>query len=115
MEVGQALARLEDNRLVADAARLSSQLHALDADLYQAIVRDPVKARDVEEDISRVKAQLARVKELQGLLVLRASVAGQLVMPRQSDMEGAFMPRGALLGHILTGEAFTIRVAVRLA
>ena len=112
VEVGQALARLEDNRLVADAARLSSQLHALDADLYQAIVRDPVKARDVEEDISRVKAQLARVKELQGLLVLRASVAGQLVMPRQSDMEGAFMPRGALLGHILTGEASTIRVAV---
>lgn len=112
VEAGQVLVRLEDSRLLADSARLNSQLNALDADLYQAMLRDPVKAGNVAEEISRVKAQLARVQELQGLLVLRAGVTGMLVMPRQSDTEGAFVPRGALLGHILTGEPASLRVAV---
>jgi putative peptide zinc metalloprotease protein len=33
-------------------------------------------------------------------------------MPRQADMEGVFVRRGTLLGHILTGEASSLRVAV---
>lgn len=112
VEAGQVLARLEDTHLVADALRLTSQLDALDADLYQAMLRDPVKARNVEEEIGRVRAQLARVQELQGLLVLRAGVTGQLVMPRQADTEGAFVPRGALLGHVLTDDAASLRVVL---
>lgn len=109
---GQVLARLSDGRLVAEAVKLRSQLEALDVDLYQAMLRDPVKARNVEEEVERLRAQLRRVEELQSLLVLRAGVSGRLVMPRQADVEGAFVPRGALLGHILTGEAATVRVAV---
>jgi len=109
---GQVLARLSDGRLVAEAVKLRSQLEALDVDLYQAMLRDPVKARNVEEELERLRAQLRRVEELQSLLVLRAGVSGRLVMPRQADVEGAFVPRGALLGHILTGEAATVRVAV---
>ena len=109
---GQILIRMSDSRLVADAVKLRSQLEALDVDLYQAMLRDPVKARNVEEEVARLRAQLRRVEELQGLLVLRAGVSGRLVMPRQADVQGAFVPRGALLGHILTGEPATVRVAV---
>jgi len=109
---GQILVRMSDSRLVAEAVKLRSQLEALDVDLYQAMLRDPVKARNVEEEVARLRAQLHRVEELQGLLVLRAGVSGRLVMPRQADEQGAFVPRGALLGHILTGEAATVRVAV---
>jgi len=109
---GQVLARLEDARLVAEAGKLRSQLEGLDADLFQAMQRDPVKARDVQAEIERIKARLGRVEALQASLVLRAGVSGQLAMPRQADVEGAFVPRGALLGHILTGEAATVRVAV---
>lgn len=109
---GQVLVRLSDARLNTDAARLVSQLEGLDADLYQAMQRDPVKARDVETEIARVRAQLERVEALQGSLALQAGVAGRLAMPRQADVEGAFVPRGALLGHIFTGEPAMVRVAV---
>lgn len=109
---GQILVRMSDSRLVAEAAKLRSQLEALDVDLYQAMLRDPAKARNVEEEMARLRAQLRRVDDLQGQLVLRAGVSGRLVMPRQADVQGAFVPRGTLLGHILTGEAATVRVAV---
>jgi putative peptide zinc metalloprotease protein len=112
VEAGQVVLRLEDARLVTDDAKLRSQLEGLNADLFQAMQRDPVKARDVEADIGRVTAQLRRVEELQEALVLRAGVAGQLTMPRQADVDGAFVPRGALLGHVFTGEPATVRVAV---
>ncbi|MBK7847173.1 MAG: PqqD family protein [Zoogloea sp.] len=73
---GQVLARMSDNRLVAEAVKLRSQLEALDVDLYQAMLRDPVKARNVEEEMVRLRSQLGRIGELQGLLVLRAGVSG---------------------------------------
>ena len=63
------------------------------------MLRDPVKLRNVEEEIERVRTQLARALELQAALELRAGVGGQLVMPRQADMEGVFVRRGTLLGQ----------------
>jgi putative peptide zinc metalloprotease protein len=102
VEAGQLLARLEDPRLQADVEKYRHRLAALDADLFQAMLRDPVKLRNVEEEIERVRTQLARALELQAALELRAGVGGQLVMPRQADMEGVFVRRGTLLGHILT-------------
>ena len=112
VEAGQVVMRMGDSRLVADEARLRSQLEGLGADLFLAMQRDPVKARDVEAEIGRVTAQLGRVEELQAALVLKAGVAGRLAMPRPADVEGAFVPRGALLGHVFTGEPATVRVAV---
>ena len=112
VEAGQVLARFEDPRLQADVEKYRHRLAALDADLFQAMLRDPVKLRNVEEEIERVRTQLARALELQAALELRAGASGQLVMPRQADMEGVFVRRGTLLGHILTGEASSLRVAV---
>lgn len=112
VEAGQLLARLEEPRLQADVAKYRHRLAALDADLFQAMLRDPVRLRNVEEEIERVRTQLARAQALQAALELRAAVGGQLVMPRQADMGGVFVRRGTLLGHILTGDASTLRVAV---
>ena len=112
VEAGQVVAHLSDSRLEAEAIKLRSQLEALDVDLYNAMLRDPVKARNVEEEMVRIRSELGRIGELQGMLVLRAGVSGRLVMPRQDDMDGAFVPRGTLLGHILTGEAAVVRIAV---
>ena len=112
VEAGQVLARLEDPRLQAEAERYRHRLAALDADLFQAMLRDPVKLRNVEEEMERVRTQLARALELQAALELRAGVGGQLVMPNQADMQGVFVRRGTLLGHILTGEPGRLRVAI---
>ncbi|WP_298596939.1 PqqD family peptide modification chaperone [Zoogloea sp.] len=112
VEAGQVLARLEDPRLQAEVERYRHRLAALDADLFQAMLRDPVKLRNVEEEMERVRTQLARALELQAALELRAGVGGQLVMPNQADMQGVFVRRGTLLGHILTGEPGRLRVAI---
>ncbi|KAB2970693.1 PqqD family peptide modification chaperone [Zoogloea sp.] len=112
VEAGQMVLTLHDPRLDADALGLASQLEGLQADLHAAMQRDPVKVRDIEAGIQRVGVQLERVRELQGQLTVAAGVSGRLAMPRQADMEGGFAPRGTLLGHVLTGQAVIVRVAV---
>ena len=109
---GQAVLSLRDPRLDADAASLSSQLEALQTDLHAAMQRDPIRIRDIESSLQRVGVELERVRELQGQLSVVAGVGGRLAMPRQADMEGAFVRRGALLGHVLTGQEAIVRVAV---
>ena len=42
VEAGQVLARLDDARLVAESARLRSQLEGLDTDLFQAMQRETI-------------------------------------------------------------------------
>ena len=78
VEAGQVLATLEDHRLQVEGQRLESALEGLDADLYEVMVRDPVKAHNVEADIERTRAELARIQERQALLSLRAGVSGSL-------------------------------------
>ena len=62
------------------------------------MLRDPVKLRNVEEEMERVRGQLAHAETLQAALELQAGVGGQLVMPRQADMEGVSRAPGTLLG-----------------
>lgn len=112
VESGQTVLSLRDPRLDADAASLSSQLEALQADLHAAMQRDPSRLRDIESGIQRVGVELERVRELQGYLSVAAGVGGRLAMPRQADLVGAYVHRGALLGHILTGQEAIVRVAV---
>lgn len=112
VEPGQAVLALQDPRLDAEALSLASQLEGLQADLHAAMQRDLIKVQDLESEIQRIALRLARARELQRQLTVLAGAGGRLAMPRQGDLEGAFVPRGALLGHVFTGKDAVVRVVV---
>lgn len=112
VEPGQAVLALQDPRLDAELVSLVSQLEGLQADLHGAMQQDPVKVRDLEAEIQRITQRLVRARELQGQLTVVAGAGGRLAMPRQGDMDGVFVPRGALLGHVFTGQFAVVRVVV---
>lgn len=112
IEPGQAVLALQDPRLDAEALSLASQLEGLQADLHAAMQRDPVKVQDLEAEIQRVSLRLARARELQSQLTVVAGAGGRLALPRQDDLEGAFVPRGVLLGHVFTGKDAVVRAVV---
>ena len=112
VEPGQVLLVLEDPMLLASRDALSSQLERLQADRSSALLRDPLRARNSEQDIARVQDELRRAEEKIGQLELRAQVAGTLVIPRQADLPGMFAKRGRTLGYILDGGETGVRAAV---
>ena len=109
---GQVLATLRDDALVAEHERLQSRLSGFQARQYVSLLRDPLQATNLAEDIGRTKAELARADQQLDRLEVRGHAGGQLVLPRADDLPGSYAARGAMLGYILTPGPANVRAAL---
>ena len=73
---------------------------------------DPLRSRNLQEEIQRAQGDLALVEQRIGQLQVRSQVAGQLVMPYQTDLLGSYVQRGATLGYVLDRSEIGVRAAV---
>ncbi|HJW24259.1 MAG TPA: efflux RND transporter periplasmic adaptor subunit [Rhodocyclaceae bacterium] len=112
VQPGDLLVVLENPDLKAARDQLLSRLDGLQAELYQLLLRDPVGARNLMEQVDRTEAELRRSEQRIGQLEIRAQVAGRLVMPRQADMPGRFGHQGEDLGYVLNPATLRLRAAV---
>ena len=98
---GQVLLELADPDLLAERDRLNARLAQFQGEQYGILIREPERASNLAEEIESVQAELrlndARLMNLQ----VRAGSAGRLVIPRESDLPGRFVPRGTEVGYIL--------------
>ncbi|TFY99280.1 hypothetical protein EZ313_22215 [Ramlibacter henchirensis] len=111
-EADQALVLLQDPVLVAAHQRVVSERTGLLAQQYRALLKQPVRAAAVGEDLERNAAELARAEEQLAQLEVRARVAGEVVWARPQDLPGSYVRRGAMLGHVLTGNSAHVRIAL---
>ena len=109
---GELLAVLDNPQLAADRERLASQLDRLRADQTQMMLRDPLAAQNLNEEIEHAVAELALADDRLAQLELHASVLGRLSMPRQSDLIGSYAKRGTTLGHLFGGVPLQLRAVV---
>ncbi len=109
---GQLIAVLEDPALEASRRELQGKLDGLRAEHYQTFLSDPFKAKNADEAMLRVSAELARIEERLAQLEVRAQIEGRLVMPRQQNLPGAFMKQGALLGYVFSPDQVRVRAVV---
>lgn len=112
VQPGDLLVVLENPDLKAARDQLLSRLDGLQAELYQLLLRDPVGARNLMEQVDRTEAELRRSEQRISQLEIRAQVAGRLVMPRQADMPGRFGRQGEDLGYVLNPATLRLRAAV---
>lgn len=112
VEAGQLLAVLDNPDLLTARERILSRLEGQRADQYQLMLRDPVGAQNLAEDIARNEAELARAEERIAQLQVHANVAGRLSMPRQSDLIGVNARQGVALGYVLDHAELRVRAAV---
>ncbi|MDB5956683.1 MAG: hypothetical protein JWP60_3291 [Ramlibacter sp.] len=111
-QAGQSLLLLQDPVLVASQERIASERSGLLSQQYAALLTHPVRAQELAEDLDRNAAELARVEEQLGQLEVKAQLAGEVVWTRPQDLPGSYVKRGAMLGHVLTGGAAHVRIAL---
>lgn len=109
---GAAIVSLADPNLVAQRERLQSELAGFESRQYFALLRDPVEAASLGQDIERTQAAIARTDQQLGQLEVTGTVAGRLVLPREADLPGSFAARGAMVGYVLTPGAAHVRAAL---
>lgn len=112
VEPGQLIAVLEDPALEARRRELQGKLDGLRAEHYQAFLNDPYKAKNADEAMQRVGAELARIEERLSQLEVRARIAGRLVMSRAPDLPGTYLKQGATLGYVFNPAEVRVRAVV---
>lgn len=109
---GQPLLVLQEPSLLAERDRLLARLQALDASYQIALVSSAAEVRSVAEGIGRTQADLKRIDEQLGHLVVTSPATGRLSLPRQRDLAGRFLPKGTVVAHVLDAEDVRVRVVV---
>ncbi|MFM1988869.1 MAG: hypothetical protein RJA99_1826 [Pseudomonadota bacterium] len=110
--VGDRLLRLDDPALRQEHERLVQARPGLRAELFASLRTDPARARQAEEALASLEAELASVDERLGKLEVAAAAAGRFEVVRPSDLPGRFVREGDAIGVIVGAAPVHVRVAL---
>lgn len=110
---GDVVLALADPDLLAQRAKTASERTGLMAEQYRALLEDPARAADLNEQIARNDAELQRADQQIDHLAVRAHSAGRTVWPREADLPGSYAHRGDMLGYVLGPEPAQVRAVLR--
>jgi putative peptide zinc metalloprotease protein len=113
VKAGDLLVTLDNPRLLAQRERLAAQMTEAEQTQILGMDKDAAQSGKAQDELQRLQAELAHLDEQIAHLQVRALGVGQLVLPYEHDLPGRYLHRGDLLGHLLTQQPPTIRVAVR--
>lgn len=110
---GDAVLQLSDPERVAEHERAAGERTGLMAQQYQALLHDPARAGDINEQLDRNAAELQHAQAQLAALEVRARTDGVAVWPREVDMAGRYARRGTMLGYVLGPEPAQVRAVLR--
>lgn len=109
---GDLLLQCEEPEIQERIDKLRAELREFEA-RYRAAYADRVQARVLQEEITRVKGELASAREKFSELSIKSPANGRLVMPYSQDLNGKFLSRGNQLGFVIPDGSSVIRVVIR--
>lgn len=117
VEHGTLVLELSNPKLQTDLQRQAARVSALEAELFGALPGaarggEDKRAGDARAELSAAQGELEHLQQRVQALAVRAQASGRLALPAATDLAGRFVPRGRLLGQVLTNEAATVRVAL---
>jgi putative peptide zinc metalloprotease protein len=113
LAAGDIALTLDDPAAQAQRDRVESERTGLLAQQYQALLQDPSRAGDLNVQLARNEAELARAEQQVGDLAVRARTAGRAVWTREGDLPGSYAKRGQMLGYVLGPEPAQVRLVLR--
>ena len=69
-------------------------------------------AANVEAELNRARAELARLQERVSGLDIRAQMGGRVALPLAADIDARYLRRGTLVGQVIDATPPTIRVVL---
>ncbi len=109
---GQPLIELKNELLVTRKLQLEAKLVAIDARLKAAQQKDRTLASQLTHEYQTVSKELTLINRQSEDLFIRSSVAGTVVIPQLSDLQGRFLRQGDTLGYILGESNLRLRAVI---
>lgn len=111
LQPGQPVLQLTAGTLVSDVEISTARLARAEAVLGVASAGERTDLQRAETQVAEARAALAVSQTRVASLTLSGSVAGRFD-PVSPDLTGQFLPRGALVGHILPDGPRRVRVVI---
>lgn len=117
VQAGDLLVTLSNPKLLAAREKLAALVTEAEQNQFTGMAadKDAAQSGKAQDELLRLQAEVAHLDEQIDHLQVRALSAGRLVLPNARDLTGRYLHRGDLLGHLLTEQPPTVRVAVREA
>jgi putative peptide zinc metalloprotease protein len=111
--VGQPILLLSNDELQTDLQRVSLQLQRLEVERAASFDADALRTGLAGDERARLSAEHAKLQQRAEQLVVRAAVAGRLVIAQRINRVGQYLPQGELVAHVVTHGAPLVRTLVR--
>lgn len=112
---GQAVVRLRNAELEEERLDTLARRTRVDVNLYQALLSNPPEAARLQTERDALDAQLARQQQRDDELLLRAQIAGTLVLPRLAQDPGQYVHQGEAVGYVVAPEPPLVKLALNEA
>lgn len=112
VEVGTPVARLSNQTLVADLAKVEAEIRQRQVERGAAFGQDAKRATIVADELRRLTAERERQLQRIAGLVVTASAAGTVSVDARRLRLGQYLSQGELLGQVLPARVSLVRALV---
>ncbi len=112
LAAGTPFARIDSPLLNTRIAALGFDLEEMHSRHSAARIRDPYALASLAQQIARLEADLAVLREEQLNLVVKTPVAGWLEIPDRHGLQGRYVKKGDVVAYVLEQTTPMVRVAV---
>ncbi|MEN9316121.1 MAG: hypothetical protein RIS35_2514 [Pseudomonadota bacterium] len=112
VEAEQPVLESVDPDLVARIEAQRAKIDETETQRDAAWGRAQARAEQLERELVRERAVLARLEDEVARLTLRAAAAGTLLIDRPEDLPGRYLRHGEVIGYVRTDDPAIVRVVV---
>jgi putative peptide zinc metalloprotease protein len=112
LQPGQAVLQSVDAQLAARVEVQAAKADEVRGQFDAAWGVSQARAQQLEQDLAREEAALARLREEADRLTLRSTLAGTLLIDKPDDLPGRYLRKGDVVGYVRTGDAPLVRVVM---
>ena len=112
LQAGQAVVQSVDASLAARIEVQAAKVDEVRGQFDAAWGVSQPRALQLEQDLARERAALARLREEADHLTLRSALAGTLLIDKPADLPGRYLRKGDVVGYVRTDEAPLVRVVM---
>lgn len=112
VDAGQPVLQAVQPALAARIQAQQARVEELQARFDAAWTVSQAQVQQLEQDLAREQAALARLQDEAARLTLTSAAAGTLLLDRAEDLPGRWVRQGEVLGYLHTGEPPLVRVVL---